>query len=288
MINPHLLTLCSQFQVLTLRIHAQLLSDTELPEFKGSMLHGWFGHALKRASDRAFHVFYGTHEGQQPKPYAITPCLNNKTHWRKGEHFQFDITLFGESIHLLDEVIHAIQLGEKMGIGPARCGFKLTHISSRTPTDERFEITPYSLSDRFTQEADSSQYLVNLVTPCRTKHQGKVLKKGVENGEFWAKQATRRLTQLARFWVNDDEELLRLASDLPMTVNQANLSAQTYFEDWHRYSLKQNEFVPFGGIQGTFMVCDETRSLLPYYRLAEALQLGGKTTFGLGAVQLIT
>ncbi len=81
---PALLYLAEQFQLQRLQVCVQLQQDCTLPAFKGSMLHGWFGHALKKADEQAYFVCYGEHANRQPKPYLISPPEDHKTQWRKG------------------------------------------------------------------------------------------------------------------------------------------------------------------------------------------------------------
>ena len=65
--------LAERFSLLKLRVYVQFQQGTELPSFKGSMLHGWFGHAIKAVDEHAFFVLYGSHGNQQPKPYLVCP-----------------------------------------------------------------------------------------------------------------------------------------------------------------------------------------------------------------------
>ena len=76
--------IAQQCDLLKLRIHIQLKKETILPAFKGSMLHGWLGHALKHVDDRAYHALYGEHDNQQPKPYIICPSEDHKTQYWSG------------------------------------------------------------------------------------------------------------------------------------------------------------------------------------------------------------
>ncbi|MFT5815044.1 MAG: hypothetical protein ACI9VT_002815, partial [Psychroserpens sp.] len=74
--------LAQQCDLLKLRIYIQFKQSTVLPAFKGSMLHGWLGHAVKHIDERAFFALYGEHDNQQPKPYIICPNEDHKTHWQ--------------------------------------------------------------------------------------------------------------------------------------------------------------------------------------------------------------
>ena len=176
--------LTQQFSLLKLRVYIQFKQDTVLPAFKGSMLHGWFGHALKQADEHAFFICYGEHDNQQPKPYIITPNGDHKTNWHQHEIFDFEITLFGSAIELVDHIFIALKLGEKMGFGKNRTPFSVLSISSVLPTHQQSGVQPYTLHDAISVKLEVQQnFSINheiglqLVTPLRMKYHGKIIQK---------------------------------------------------------------------------------------------------------------
>lgn len=286
--------LTQQFNLLKLRIYIQFKQDTVLPAFKGSMLHGWFGHALKQADEHAFYVCYGEHGNQQPKPYIITPNGDHKTEWLQHEVFDFEITLFGSAIDLVDHIFIALKLGENMGFGKNRTPFSVLSISSVLPTHLQTGVQPYTLHDAVSaQLASQREFSTNheialqLNTPLRMKYQGKIIKKAAPPLEFFLKQIQRRLILLSRFWVDDNQTLFDEISQQMPLLGAFKSSAHCYFEDWLRYSHKAEHNLPFGGLKGQFSFCGEVTEALPLLIIGEQLHIGGKTTFGLGKYQLI-
>ncbi|MEG3755226.1 CRISPR system precrRNA processing endoribonuclease RAMP protein Cas6 [Psychromonas arctica] len=286
--------LTQQFSLLKLRVTIQFKQDTVLPAFKGSMLHGWFGHALKQADEHAFFVCYGEHGNQQPKPYIITPNGDHKTQWHKHELFDFEITLFGSAIELVDTLFIALKIGENMGFGNRRTPFSVVSISSILPTHQQTGIHPFTLFDAISSQIESRQdFSINheialqLVTPLRMKHQGDIIKKSAPPLEFILKQIERRLILLSQYWVDDNATLFEQIRQQTPCLGAFESNAHCYFEDWLRYSHKAEKNLPFGGLKGQFSFCGEVTESLPLLIIGEQLHVGGKTTFGLGKYQLI-
>lgn len=287
-------TLAQQFQLLKLHVTVQLQKDTELPSFKGSMLHGWFGHALKAADDRAYNICYGTHDEQQPKPYMISPSLDHKTEWKKGELFEFDITLFGDAVNLVDQIFQALHIGEKLGFGVKRSPFKVISVASHTAQGLKIGVQVTKLSDWLHDHSQPSlieekqEVTITLQTPVRVKHNGEIVKSEVNDTAFWVNSILRRLKQLSQYWVVDSPELFDAVYNETRISQNIEVTSHCYFEDWQRFSLKQKEQLPFGGLKGQMSFYGDLETILPILKIGELIHVGGKTTFGLGKLKLIS
>lgn len=280
---------CEQFKLLKLQISLQLQGDCSLPAYKGSMWHGWLGHALKQVSEPAFKALYQQYDHEQPKPYAIEPGFDQKTEWRAGELIQFNLRLFGAASDLGPIVHNAILAGERLGLGPARTAVKLVAFSAISPQGLQAPYQACSLSTYLVEPfATTHAQTMLLNTPLRLKQQGKVLHNPQQlTAKLLAAQARRRLMQLYKYWVSEEPEQLETISQLPLDLGQSQLSNSLYFEDWQRFSLKQQEFIPLGGFKGAITINHCSPGLYQWLKIGEQLQLGGKTTFGLGIYQLV-
>ncbi len=291
--NLALYHLASNFKLLKLKVFIQLEQDTVFPAFKGSMLHGWFGHALKQADEQAFFICYGEHSAQQPKPYLICPSDDHKTHWHQGELFSFEISLFGDATKLIDPIVIALKLGEKMGLGSMRTPFKVISISTITANGLKTGAHVLTLEHYLVNKLDEMPELnrielaLAISTPMRLKYNGQVVKKQAPPLEFWINAILRRLTQLSRFWVTDNQDLLNDLYAQRPRISHCETTSHCYFEDWQRFSKKEQSNLPFGGLKGQVSYYGEISQALPLLILGEQLHLGGKTTFGLGKYQLI-
>lgn len=281
--------LLTQFKCCTLHITLQLQGDCNLPAYKGSMWHGWLGHAVKQVSEPAFRALYQQHDHEQPKPYAIDPGRDQKTQWQQGELLDFSLRLFGSAAELLPVIYQALQAGEMLGLGMGRTPVKVIAVVGDAGTSQGYS---QSLSDvlnatRTPLLAGGGLQLL-LDTPLRLKQRGAIIRDPVQlNASLLALQSRRRLLQLTKYWVTDDDAVLQSIAEQSLGADHCAITAAVYFEDWQRFSLKQQEFIPFGGFKGMILLQSVSTELRNWLKIGEQLQLGGKTTFGLGTYRLI-
>lgn len=282
---PALLALASRFPLLQLRFCVQLKRDAELPAYKGSLLHGWLGHALKAVDERAFHALYGEHDPLQPKAYVVRPNGDHKTGWHAQELYEFDLLLFGEAIRLADVVVEAARYGQRLGLGPQRTPFELVSVASVLPLSLRSGLHACTLGDWLPETTSASfhcEYALHYLTPVRLKQQGTIQKHSPPRLEDWLNHIARRLKQLGQCWVTDDPALYNaLYGELPR-LGDYETRAHVYHEDWQRFSLREQKLLPFGGLMGQVSYCGDIAPALPWLKVGEVLHVGGKSTFGLG------
>jgi len=144
---------CGQY-----RFSCTFLDEAILPEYKGSTFRGVFGHALKRVvcalrrrdcadcllRDRCLYVFVfetpapgSPHDEPKPSPfhpYVLSPVPDERTHYRPGDTFAFDLLLFGKANDDLPYFIYAFDQVGQGGIGRKIDGrqarFSLTSVSA--------------------------------------------------------------------------------------------------------------------------------------------------------------
>jgi len=138
---------------LRLRFHLKAQEDCTLPSWKGSLLRGAFGHALKRtvctmktkqlcetcmlreqcAYTRLFETFITKEPppflkglDTSPRPFIFEPSDKNQK-YNKGDTLWFDLILIGNIADYLPYVIFAVfQMGQT-GLGVNRHRFDLEH-----------------------------------------------------------------------------------------------------------------------------------------------------------------
>jgi len=148
---------------LRLRFHLKALNDCDLPAWKGSLLRGAFGHALRRtvctmkqgqlcencmlraqcAYTRLFETFVTETpprflHGQvsSPRPFIFEPQDKNKN-YPIGEILWFDLILISEAINYLPYVIFAVYQMGKQGLGVKRHPFHLETVYCYQPEKEQ-------------------------------------------------------------------------------------------------------------------------------------------------------
>lgn len=289
--------LTSRFELIRLNVSMLLLEDVQLPEFKGSMWHGWFGQMLKAHDGRAYHICFGEFDQRQPKPYMVCPVGDNKLKWRKGELIQVEISLFGRACELANTVVEAIKASvsnNSIGIGICKAPYQVVSISSVTPKGFRAGVHTTSLCDWYAVPTSLSvieqELALQFVTPVRVKFHGQLVRSDVPEMSFWLNHIIRRLVLLSRYWVLDNDCLMDAIYQEAQSLMPSYLSETNSFvvwEDWLRYSKTHKDFLPFGGLSGQISFFGEIQNLIPYFQIGEQLHLGGKTTFGLGRFQVI-
>ncbi|MCI5224460.1 MAG: hypothetical protein D3924_17780, partial [Candidatus Electrothrix sp. AR4] len=128
----------NNFQHLTVskylfRLRAE--SSIKLPLYKGSVLHGGFGHALKRISPFYYRqIFEPGSDGAKPKPFVLLPPLDTVEHYPDGHQFTCELTLFGDAEELFPICHAALEfLGREMGLGSNRGKFSIENLERARP-----------------------------------------------------------------------------------------------------------------------------------------------------------
>lgn len=293
-------TLTHNFKVLKLHVSVQFQHNVRLPEYKGSMLHGWFGQALKNHDSKAYQVLFAVNDDQShPKPYIICPSEDHKQDWKKGEILSFELSLLGDATALADDVVDALRYCKRYGFGEDRHDMVITSIASITPLGLRAGIHPNSLSDWIEcsgfdpYHEGEKEIALSFLTPTLLKKRSENKNKRPINEHDLSlfdisNAALRRLTQLCSFWLVDNPDLINAVYNERPTVFNCETDRHLHFEDWHRHSIKHNKKLPFGGLKGQISFHGDVNHLIPLLKVGEVLHIGSKTTFGLGKFQLIS
>jgi hypothetical protein len=149
-------------EYLRLRFQLSAQINCTLPAWKGSLLRGAFGHALRRtvctkksgqdcrncllwsqcAYTRLFETFTKKppprflHDLQaSPRPFIFEPHDLNQD-FKKGNKLWFDLILLGETIHYLPYVVYAILQMGKSGLGANRYPFLLEQVFCQQLNDK--------------------------------------------------------------------------------------------------------------------------------------------------------
>ena len=124
--------------------HCQFTTPALLPEFKGSMLRGAFGHALKKvvcalgrqhcdncllAPTCVYAFIFETNKtvpitnngrprnSGPPLPFVLKPPLAPDRDYRPGDPLEFGLTLFGRANDFLPHIVYAVEQMGESGLG---------------------------------------------------------------------------------------------------------------------------------------------------------------------------
>jgi hypothetical protein len=300
-----------------LRATLRAREPADLPPFKGSMLRGAFGHALRRTVcamgpaqpcascrlrracvyTRLFETFI---EGEpppflrglptSPRPYVFEPG-SEATEVAAGAALCFDLLLIGQARDLAGYAVLAIERMAAAGLGRRRCRFSVERIDAQAAGGTFEEIFPGGNpgAESFAQwlppppSSPGERATLRFLTPIRLKSRDHLLAEVGLRGLTFA--MIRRTLELAHFHAPGAaiDWTFRPLLDAASAVKVVRSDLR--WHDWERYSSRQETTMSLGGFVGTLELAGDLRPLAPLFASAEVLHVGKGATFGLGKVE---
>lgn len=307
-----------------LRLRASVVAEepARLPPYKGSMLRGAFGHALRATvcsqgprqpcrscslrrtcvHTRLFETFI---EGEpppflkgldtSPRPYVFEPVgeASENRDLDCGEELVFDLLLFGQAAELQGFVLVALERMAARGLGKQRASFRLERVRWRSPDGTWKE--GYRRGERAWQGVPAvalpgpggtgnGGLTLRFETPTRFKNSGRL------SDDFTFRNLTfrmlRRLLELAHFHVPDAEVDWQFRPFLERANQVRVVRRDLRWWDWERWSQRQRTAMRLGGFIGELELQGELSPFLPLLAAAEVVHVGKGTTFGLGKLRV--
>jgi hypothetical protein len=273
--------------------------DGEWPRYKGFLLHGALGASLAKLSPAAFSTLMGESD-ESGRRYVMTPPFDEATRYIEGSMLTCEMTLLGEATELvLPLALAFMQIGTE-GIGKAKARFDLVSISSITPHVESifysehtgFDTVPvaWAASEVFAFPGSSPLPASNDLSlvfrsPVRLKAENRLVRQAPDFSLLWHR-LFGRVVLLAKSCGAPalPPDLRREFDELASSVSTRSHCLS--WAEWPRYSSRQGAEMLFGGLLGEMHFHGPLTTFVPWMKLAEYLHLGGKTTFGLGALHL--
>lgn len=275
------------------RLRIQLRSHGfNLPGPRGSAFHGGLGMCLKALDEIAFERCFAPHrESSWPRPYVLLPPLESRGQFMPGDSLNLELTLFNDAIGDWPVFVAALQRLGQIGVGRDRGRFDVSAVWHVTPRDDELlwlpDLGPLAVQPGLAvgafhpEETTVAGLQVEFVTPLRLKLEGRFLREP-PSANLLAERALLRLSQLSETPL--PATLREQLRTIPTRIGHADLR----WQDWPRWSSRQRQQMPFGGLLGRVVYEGELDQLHPWLHLAQWLHLGGKTSFGLGALRIRT
>lgn len=260
--------------------------------FSGNILHSGLGVMLKRHAPSVFDALYGEQGNGDSRPRAwwMQPPLETRSILAPQDHFYFELSFCNMQPGWLQACVEAIvQLGEA-GVGKERGKFTLERIDW-VHSDGTENIT--DLNENQDQGLDELfmalrpphvyDYLgLELITPLRIKTEQGYVRHAPELSVILSRLISRvsQLTGLGRFYLPGVDEMLSSSQQAQI------VQEQLVWDDLNRYSVRQAREMPMGGLRGHILYACSNAGVYPWLALGEWLQLGTKTTFGLGVYRI--
>ncbi len=295
-----------------------------VPEYKGSMIRGALGHALKKVSCAlkrftcpecpirekcAYSVCFETpipnsseimkKYPKAPHPYILEPPLEARDRYEAGEIFECNLTLVGRSKEFLPHFIYALNVMAEEGFGRGRGKSRLVSLDYLSADNKWFPLyssetnefvgEPYSFTMKDILNKKSTllinkQIEIHYLTPTRLVIDGNLHDTGEIPHIFPG--LLRRLTLLQYFFCGGylEKDVIPL---LETAKTLQPLHSAFQWQDWVRYSSRQDRKVVMGGFIVSILYEQIPPEVLEILCWGEYLHIGKGTVFGLGKYNLL-
>ena len=292
----------------------------KMPIQAGSMLRGAFGHALRALSCKTgAQQCAGCPQVQKcaypevferkaqalaeervslPSPYVIQPGESQPLPVGAQHYeYRFSMRLFGEGVqHYLPDIVKAWDQALTTGLGTPKVSMQLLKVSQEQPRQVIWShdspthapllmATPSFILPPLEPQPKIE---VQFKRPLRLKYQNKIVKTSQLNLTLLMRAAIRRnqliLSELIPQFQTHPICAPINCSDLQDVKIQQDLK----WQDWHRYSNRQQQSMTLGGIVGRIVI--PAKTLTPqqwqHLQLATYTHIGSHTVFGMGEITL--
>jgi len=259
--------------------------------------------AQARAEERETRCVYGylfdtprppasrSLKGQQeaPHPYVIRPETMVSGRMVAGDRFAFTVQLFGHAIAHAGIVAEACVRMGQLGLGAGRGTLTVVEVREQPVFERRvgslsttaLPVDAWEAALVLTDEVvdAGTSVVVDFLTPTRITSD----KQPVVRPEFGVvvRAVLRRLHLLAAF--HGGSAPLDYFADLIAHTNDVCLAPwRGQWEEWERFSTRQERRMTFGGFIGSAVYQGNVRPYLPYLLYGQAVHLGKWCTFGCG------
>jgi hypothetical protein len=294
-----LTTVAGRLPVLRLKVQIKMLAAGCLADNAGALFHGSLGWAMADVDTALWQLCYGPLAQQDSRAFSIlpppTPCQ-----WQAGDRIWFEFVGLAEVALLLKALIATfVRMGER-GFGEQPLRFELQQVSQITPYGQcllwqqglpltmshyNCQLLPAALLQAlaFAETIPADRLLLRVECQSRLllKAQRQVLRTAPSALQL-ARAVLRRLFSLQLTSVAEQQQIYSLLEPLRAIELMAD---HTRRDDLNRYSRQQQQRHVIEGITGHWYYRGAAiKQLLPWLVLAHWLQLGGKTSFGFGAI----
>lgn len=260
--------------------------------FSGSVWHGGVGMMLAQQSPTAFGLLY--QNNPESRLYSLLPSMS--TSIPAGETFELRVTLFGPGVDHALAIAQAIAELGRVGMRPGGHYQVIAAYLVRPEGDaiflserEGFIALPraYAIKDYLqVMQPLATACRVSLVTPLRIKDGNDLLRTAPGYAQL-LRRIFGRLDQLAHV-AGEATPLAKSGRDA-LYEEAALVATETSSVRAHgiqRRSARSAQQMQFDGIAGAVDYTGLMQYTLPWLKLGCITQLGGKTAFGFGGLEI--
>lgn len=297
-----------------LTVYFKVKKELNLPPYKGLLLRGAFGYALRKIScpftnrnceecllkSKCVYIYiFETRLPEDsaimrkyktiPHPFIIEPPLNNKTEYKPGDLLSFNFIILEKAIDYLPYFIYAFELMAERGLGKGKD--KLIFQSVKQGRNLLYDGTSKIIKDKVREKElkiqrpkkSINQIAIKFLTPVRIIYQGRIAQSLDFSIIF--RSLLRRIGLLSYFYSSKPFEIeyRRLIEQaLPIKTKEARFK-QTNLS---RYSSRQERLIRMEGLIGEAIYQGNLSQFIPYLKIGEKIHIGKGTSFGFGKYRL--
>ncbi|WP_126443805.1 CRISPR system precrRNA processing endoribonuclease RAMP protein Cas6 [Sulfuricystis multivorans] len=297
------------------RLEFEVTRPLHLPAYAGSTLRGAWGGALRAASCMTrkpvcegcplihtcpYAAIFETRPPQHhapslqdfsqvPRPYVIEPPEMGERLYQPGERLAFHIVLAGRALAQLPLVLWAHVKAFRRGVGKGDGTAELMRVVHEGMSEQVIlegpgdAIAPHDTTPPAAAAMNQAARL-HFHTPLRLQTNGRRATVEEHTARKLLMALVRRVALLCEFHGDGP-----LALDFPALAKHAETiesETQLDFQDWTRYSSRQQKKMSLGGVVGEWFLTGDLAPFAPFLHLGQWLHVGKEATFGLGGYRL--
>ena len=308
-----------------LRFFLRAQTDCALPVWKGSLLRGAFGQALRQVAcamprrqtcspcllrkqcvyTRLFEPYIDGEPPQflrgldtAPRGYIFDAAAETQEGYNANDPLTFDLVLFGNITNLYPYALYAVQRMAETGLGYGRHPFQLQHTDWLTDAgdapqnwqllfDSKTNLLKTEVKPLLPPEGPDMDTHVTLkfLTPTRLKIDNKLSINF--NFRQLAFKMIRRVLEIAHFYAPDQTIDWEFNPLLQLAGKVEITNRSLIWQDQHRHSNRQQTDMEMGGFVGDLVLQGNLQPFTQLLYTSEILHVGKGTVFGLGKIKLM-
>lgn len=285
----------------------------QLSRYKGSMLRGAIGHALKKTCcnmPRQECAACMLHDAcpyprlflaekrdglAMPPVYGILPGDDGRTRYAQGDCLDFTLRLYALATDYLPYFVQAVVSAGRAGLGRQGDSGRGTYAVASVmaggvpvydPERQRLMKVPVeelSLPEWHDGSREECSLRIEFLTPCRFKMENRLASRiGFDTLALLMLRRIRSLCLLEGI----DWRLGDFAAYMETAKAVQTISSDLRWLDWTRWSNRQHDAMQLGGIIGSVVFRGPVRPFAPFFDWIARVQLGKQTSFGLGQISV--
>ncbi|MEW5803696.1 MAG: CRISPR system precrRNA processing endoribonuclease RAMP protein Cas6 [bacterium] len=239
-----------------------------------------------------------------PHPFIIEPPMEDLETYRAEQEMSFGLVLIGRAIDYLPYFIYAFEELGRIGIGRGKGKYHLVKVAEESPLlehssqgGENHQKVIYRGHDKMLatgfgpvhwpdiiNSPPPSRVRLHFLTPTRIKYENSLTKE-LEFHVFF-RNLLRRISMLSYFHCGQKLEDSGFKDLIEQATKINTVSRNLHWEDWERYSNRQETRMKMGGLLGEAIYEGDFSPFWPYIRLGEYVHVGKGSSFGLGRFEV--